>query len=1286
MGSVFRARDTSDGQPVALKLMQATTDATGARRFMREAELLAELRHPGIVAHVAHGLTDDRSPFLAMEWLEGEDLAQRLERQPLSLTETLLLLRRTAEALAVAHGRSIIHRDLKPSNLFLRQGRVEDVVVLDFGLARRLVRSQVLTGKATLLGTPQYMAPEQASSQSDLTPAADIFSLGCVLYECLTGQPAFSAPHLVAVLAKILFAEPPPLHTLRHELPSSLQRLVDRMLAKEPQQRLPDAMGVLEALARLEDTGAPRQDTRPEGVAGAEQQLVSVLLVVPPRELPAAPLWGQPPGVESPQVPLRPEVLEHLRTTFSSHGARLATLADGSLLVTLLPERGAATDQAALAARCALSIRERWPEAAIILATGRGLLGQQQPVGEVMDRAGLLLRQLEPMPSSSTRLLLDEVTAGLLGPGFELARAGSGAYLLQGERLEADESRMLLGRPTPCVGRERELSLLELALSGCVEDATSRALLVTAPAGVGKSRLRHEFLRRVEKKGQQVQVLLGRGDPMRTGSAYGLIGQAVRRLCTIQDVESMEANREKLRQRVGRGLPEGEAQALVEFLGELCGIPFPDEDSPRLRAARLDPKQLSSQVGRAFAAFLRAESARCPVLLVLEDLHWGDARSVQLVDEALRALPECPLLVLALARPEVKELFPHLWGHHLQELVLRGLSQKASAQLAREVLGTKGSESVIERVVEQAAGNALFLEELIRMAADGQGETPPATILAMLQGRIQRMESGTRQVLLAASFFGRTFWAGGVKSLLGQERPGETLEERLRQLVESEVVLQQSESSFPSEEEYRFRHALVRDAAYSLVPESHRPAGHRQVGAWLEQLGELDPLVLAEHYQLGLERERAIPFYVRAAEQLFERDDWQAALRCVEQGRACGAGGAMRTRLRAIQALLAVWGDDNFLQAYDLGIAVLPELKPGSRAWCMLAGTIFLSGMNSGRAEESRRIAQLLLQTTPEPDALPAYIEALGYTSISFALVGMQQEAAAYFSRMMETHASVTGRDTFERAWLSLAQDRLGYFFGDNLWQTLAHAEEGARLFREMGTRPGLQIVLQVHAGELLAMMGRMADAVETLRGALNVAQQTGKVFFTLLVKTHLALTMAWSPEGTQQEEARAVALELLQEAPHAMREGMSCIVLAKVATARGEPHEAEAQARRACEAMAFCPPYRLLARGVLSASLLAQGRLPEAREEAARGVQELEQMGGGGFVSVKSYLALAEACFASAEAEAGESALRRALQCVHTRAEDLPDLALRDRLLHQVPEHARVLELARLRWGEAKA
>jgi hypothetical protein len=371
-----------------------------------------------------------------------------------------------------------------------------------------------------------------------------------------------------------------------------------------------------------------------------------------------------------------------LRTLLSPHGAQVELMADGSLVATLMATHGSATDPATLAARCALLIQERWPEAAVVLTTGRGKLAPHLPVGEAMDRAGQLLRQMESLPAhASVRVLLDEVTAGLLGSGFQLSRPQPELFLLLGQSLGADASRPLLGKPTPCVGREQELAVLELAFTTCVQEPVAQAVLVKAPAGTGKSRLRHEFLRRLEHQGHQPEVLVGRGDPMSAGSADGLLGQALRRRCAISSTDPLETRRARLAQHLGRYLPPAEAQEAAEFLGELCGIPFPDEHSPRLRVARGDPQLMSTQISRAFVAFLRAECAHHPVLLVLEDLHWGDVLSVRLMDEALRELAEQPFMMLALARLEVEEIF-------LRERSLHEVPENArTLELARQRWG-----------------------------------------------------------------------------------------------------------------------------------------------------------------------------------------------------------------------------------------------------------------------------------------------------------------------------------------------------------------------------------------------------------------------------------------------------------------------------------------------------------------------------------------------------------------------------------------------------------------------
>src|SRR5262249_37500570 len=151
--------------------------------------------------------------------------------------------------------------------------------------------------------------------------------------------------------------------------------------------------------------------------------------------------------------------------------------------------------------------------------------------------------------------------------------------------------------------------------------------------------------------------------------------------------------------------------------------PFPDDESPRLAAARKSAEVMAAQLSQAFHDFLAAETAQRPLLLVLEDMHWGDLPSIKLLDGALRDLRERPLTVIALARPEVHEVFRQLWqGREVQEIRLGELSPRAAAALVRHVLGSGVPEGEVAKVVERAAGNAFYLEELIRAVAEGHGE------------------------------------------------------------------------------------------------------------------------------------------------------------------------------------------------------------------------------------------------------------------------------------------------------------------------------------------------------------------------------------------------------------------------------------------------------------------------------------------------------------------------------------------------------------------------------------
>jgi serine/threonine-protein kinase len=270
MGTVYRAHDRASGAAVALKIVRVPNDQADAR-FEREAAALGALSHPGIVRYVAHGFTEAGERYLAMELLSGVTLADRLDRVgplgggALGVLDALAVGRGVAAALAAAHARGLVHRDVKPGNVFLEGGSVSRVKVLDFGLARGL-GVPVVTRAGTLLGTPSYMAPEQVRGALSIDARADVFALGALLFECLTGAPTFAGADTEAVLTKVLLEQPPRIRELAEAIPPALEALLTAMLSKDPEGRPRDAAEVFRELEAIEATvtvpASPRTSER----------------------------------------------------------------------------------------------------------------------------------------------------------------------------------------------------------------------------------------------------------------------------------------------------------------------------------------------------------------------------------------------------------------------------------------------------------------------------------------------------------------------------------------------------------------------------------------------------------------------------------------------------------------------------------------------------------------------------------------------------------------------------------------------------------------------------------------------------------------------------------------------------------------------------------------------------------------------------------------------------------------------------------------------------------------
>jgi len=246
-GIVYRGVDRATGQPVAIKTVRATEGDDA--RFTREAAMLAGLRHPAIVGYLHHGMFEDE-PYLVMEWLDGEDLGARLKTARLELVDAICVARQIAGALSAAHEKGVIHRDVKPSNVFLVARDLDQVRLIDFGLARHAGAAS-LTATGTVLGTPSYMAPEQARGDRDLDVRVDVYGLGALLFHCIAGRPPFEGDGVEQVIARIIGEPAPRLAALVPGISADLDALVARMLSKDPLRRPADGRAAHAALVGL---------------------------------------------------------------------------------------------------------------------------------------------------------------------------------------------------------------------------------------------------------------------------------------------------------------------------------------------------------------------------------------------------------------------------------------------------------------------------------------------------------------------------------------------------------------------------------------------------------------------------------------------------------------------------------------------------------------------------------------------------------------------------------------------------------------------------------------------------------------------------------------------------------------------------------------------------------------------------------------------------------------------------------------------------------------------------
>ncbi|MFL6257491.1 MAG: protein kinase domain-containing protein, partial [Pyrinomonadaceae bacterium] len=779
MGTVYLAKDARLGRRVAVKLLPAqfARDEELVRRFEQEARAASALNHPNIIT--VHEIGEEHGRlFIVTEYVEGKTLRERMWDGRFSVAEALDVCAQVAGALQKAHAAGVIHRDVKPENLMLDEdGHVK---VLDFGIAKQVASApsvdteaptsaRLNTASGIVLGTTAYMSPEQVRGR-ELDGRSDVWSLGCVLYEMLTGRAPFEEKNFGDLVVAILHGDPPSLIDLAPEVPADVNVLVARALAKHREDRFESAKTFREELRRV----ARLLDLRAGTVHDAPN---AVTTVAPPRA--QSRLDGSPPRLgREPSVVGRKyqttEQRKQLTVLFADLAEGLEALTEGldaedvsELMSSLWPlvdsvveahggevnkrvgesfvalwgARGAREDDPERAVRAALEMQsalfafvakgraqdsneeggeERLMRAGV--STGLVLLGEVGTTGELTvtgDPVRLASRLQQEAPVGGVLITHDTYrhvrgVFDVLPP--ESLQTGGRSEPVQFYRVMRAkrrafrvQTRGVEGVETKMIGRKAELRRLTDTLESVFEEGELQVVTVLADAGLGKSRLLYEFSNWVELLPDVWYVFNARAGESDQGLPYSLMRDLFSFRFEIQDSDTAAVARVKLERgmlSMCKGVAESEVLMRAHFIGQLIGFDY--SSSPHVSGIRDDARQVRDRAFRYAAQFFSDIARELPVVLYLDDIHWADDGSLDFIDYLALHCAHDPVMLLCLARPGLLERRP-AWGE----------GRERHTRLTLQPLSKKESRQLVEEILRRAHGVPTELRELVVGGAEG---------------------------------------------------------------------------------------------------------------------------------------------------------------------------------------------------------------------------------------------------------------------------------------------------------------------------------------------------------------------------------------------------------------------------------------------------------------------------------------------------------------------------------------------------------------------------------------